>query len=171
MKSLDIDNPSTLRTRNRKSDAQYLLKYFLLANFLQYLEAGAVPAMLLALSSDFEMPAGLQGLLGGSVYVALGCGGPIAGYLLRRFEHRTVVGTALILNNILTLIWAFTPVQQPYSVELFIGLRFLMGLCQCVVCVFLPLWINEYAPSSRRTSWMSYVQVVFFMSLYLQLNL
>lgn len=38
--------------------AAYLFKYLLLANMIQYMEAGAVPALLLALSHSFEMQPG-----------------------------------------------------------------------------------------------------------------
>jgi hypothetical protein len=34
-----------------------------------------------------------------------------------------------------------------------------MGLTQCVVCVFLPLWTNQFAPKDKKTSWMGYLQV------------
>lgn len=147
--------------KSRKENAAYLFKYFILANFLQYLEAGAVPALLLNLSDDFSMGHFEQGLLGGIVYIALSCGGPFAGWLLRRCDHRTVVGTAVILNNFFTLVWAFTPLHWSFSKKMFIAVRFVMGLFQCVLCVFLPLWINEYAPSDRRTSWMGFLQVIF----------
>jgi hypothetical protein len=33
-----------------------------------------------------------------------------------------------------------------------------MGATQCVVCMYLPLWINEFAPANQKTSWMSYQQ-------------
>jgi hypothetical protein len=143
---------------SRKESAGYLFKYLVLANFLQYLEAGAVPALLLTLANDFDMPQGQQGLLGGVVYVALSFGSPLAGYFLRHYDHRTVVGTAVLLNNFFTFIWAFTPVQHFYSKPMFILVRFIMGVCQCVLCVFLPLWINEFAPSDRRTRWMGFLQ-------------
>jgi MFS family permease len=148
------------KPKSRKEVASYLFKYLLVANLIQYLEAGAVPAQLISLSNAFNMGHGQQGLLGGVVYIALSCGGPFAGYLLRRYadNHRRVIGTALIVNNFFTLLWALTPVDLYHSKLLFISLRFAMGLTQCVMCVYLPLWINEYAPSQYRTSWMSYLQ-------------
>ncbi len=93
------------------------------------------------------------------VYIALSIGGPFAGYLLRHYDHRTVIGRAVIINNIFTFLWAMTPVRYSFSKILFISLRMMIGLAQCFLCVFLPLWINEYAPSYRRTSWMGYLQV------------
>jgi hypothetical protein len=38
-----------------RREAGYLFAFLLLANFLQYLEAGAVPALLLQLSESFQM--------------------------------------------------------------------------------------------------------------------
>lgn len=148
------DSDDALRKSKNK-----LFKCLLLANFLQYLEAGAVPALLLQLSESFQMGPAKQGLLGGVVYLSLSLGGPFAGYLLRRFEHKTVISCAVAANMTFTLIWALTPVGHVYSTNMFIAVRFLMGLCQCVICVFLPLWTNENAPKETRTSWMSYLQV------------
>lgn len=151
-------NIPTKSVYRRKDEASYLFKYFLIANFLQYLEAGAVPALLLSLSDDFDMGHGQQGLLGGIVYIALSFGGPFAGYLLRSYDHRRVIGTAVLMNNLFTFLWALTPVKYSFSKGLFIVLRFMMGCAQCFLCVFLPLWINEFAPNDKRTSWMGYLQ-------------
>ncbi|KAJ1437175.1 major facilitator superfamily domain-containing protein, partial [Ochromonadaceae sp. CCMP2298] len=142
----------------RQENANYLFKCLILANFIQYLEAGAVPALLLDLSDSFNMGSGSQGLLGGVVYMSLSLGSPVAGYLLRKYDHKTVISTAVALNMLFTFLWAMTPVGRPYSTRLFIALRFVMGLCQCVLCVFLPLWTHENAPKDKNTSWMSYLQ-------------
>lgn len=138
----------------------YLFKYLLASNVLLYMETGAVPAMLLALSQSFGMTYAEQGILGGVVYLSLGIGGPLAGYALRRFHHKYVLLVALYSNLLLTLCWALTPTQYGgYSILLFIALRALMGIFQSVICVFLPLWTNENAPKKQRTSYMSYLQV------------
>ena len=154
-----IDGNTSNNKISENNDKAYLFKCLLLANFLQYLEAGAVPALLLQLSDSFNMGSAKQGLLGGVVYLSLSLGGPFAGYLLRSYEHKTVISCAVAANMFFTLLWALTPIGQWYSTNLFISLRFIMGLCQCVICVFLPLWTNDNAPKERRTSWMSYLQV------------
>ena len=93
------------KVKEFKRDKTYLFKCLLLANFLQYLEAGAVPALLLELSKSFHMGSGKQGLLGGVVYLSLSLGSPFAGYLLRKFEHKAVICSAVIANMFFTLIW------------------------------------------------------------------
>jgi MFS family permease len=146
-----------------KKQSGYLFKYLLLANFLQYFEAGAVPALLLQLANSFDMDSGEQGLLGGVVYLSLSLGGPFAGYLLRNFEHKIVLAVAVSTNLFFTLLWALTPVDKIYSRKMFIAVRFLMGFCQCIICVYLPLWTNENSPRDQRTTWMSYLQVYFIL--------
>lgn len=160
-KSLPIEAKAIPESRklDTKRDKSYLFKCLILANFLQYLEAGAVPALLLDLSNSFNMNSGQQGLLGGVVYLSLSLGSPFAGYLLRHYNHKIVICSAVGTNMFFTFIWAMTPVGQSYSTHMFIAVRFIMGLCQCIVCVFLPLWTNENAPKETRTSWMSYLQV------------
>ena len=116
-----------------------MFQFMLLANAGLYLEAGAVPAVLLYIAESFEMSSGQQGLLGGIVYLALSMGGPFAGFLLRRYDHRTVIALAVTFNCLLTLGWAITPIGLSYSTALYIGLRFLMGLMQCVICVLCML--------------------------------
>lgn len=147
---------SSVKTRR---DADYLFHFLLLANLFQYMEAGAVPALLVTIAESFNMNSGQQGLLGGVVYLSLGVGGPFAGYLLKHFEHKLVVGGAVICNMIFTILWALTPVGHSFSTIMFIVMRFMMGLCQCIICVYLPLWTNENAPRDKRTTWMSYLQV------------
>ena len=40
--------------KSQKDNAAYLFNFFLLGNFFQYFEAGAVPALLINLSTDFS---------------------------------------------------------------------------------------------------------------------
>jgi hypothetical protein len=50
-----VANPS-----KKKKTGGYLLKYILAINFLEYLEAGAVPALLMQLTRSFHMTPGTQ---------------------------------------------------------------------------------------------------------------
>lgn len=75
MRQMAVQLPGKFTRR----DKDRLFQFLLLANFLEYLEAGAVPALLLQLSTSFHMSPGQQGLLGGVVYLSLSIGGPFAG--------------------------------------------------------------------------------------------
>ncbi len=66
-------------TRMRKRDAAYFFNFILAANLLMYMEAGAIPAMLIPLADSFGMSTGEQGMLGGIVFLSIAFGGPFAG--------------------------------------------------------------------------------------------
>ena len=132
-----------------------LFNFLVLSNICLYLEAGAVPAMLVRLSETFHMSKGQQGLLGGVVYLAISVGGPFAGYSFRKFHQKKVLGYSLIMNNVLLFCLAMAPDAWSFSSWLFIVLRGCLGLTQCFLCVYSPIWIDEFAPSGHRTSWMS----------------
>jgi hypothetical protein len=82
--------------------------------------------MLLQISEAFDMS---PVVLGGIAYLSLGFGSPFAGYLLRNYiNHKVVLGYAIGVNNLLTLLWSLTPVGFWYSSTLFISIRFLMEM-------------------------------------------
>ena len=73
--------------------------YFLFtANLLMYMEAGAVPASLLPLSSSFRMSLVEQGLLGGIVFLSIACGGPFAG-IITTSSIRTTTYVFLLIHE------------------------------------------------------------------------
>lgn len=77
MRQIAVQTPAKVSRR----DKDRLFQFLLLSNFLEYLEAGAVPALLLQLSRSYHMSSGQLGLLGGVVYLSLSIGGPFAGDL------------------------------------------------------------------------------------------
>ncbi|GMI09137.1 hypothetical protein TrLO_g12364 [Triparma laevis f. longispina] len=138
----------------------YLLKYLLLLNLLLYLEAGAVPALLLPLTEQFQMNQLTTGLMGGIVYLSISLGGPIAGLLLKptaQGERRVkeVVMWSLAFNNAATLFFGLTPRG---NVWLLVVARGLIGFTQVVVCVYSPLWVDSHSPPDMRARCMSYLQ-------------
>lgn len=73
--------------------------YFLFCvNVLMYMEAGAVPAMLIPLATSFSMSLSEQGLLGGVVFLSIACAGPFAGRAV--LAHQLLV---VLINDHLSL--------------------------------------------------------------------
>lgn len=67
------------KTGHQKSDAAYFFKFLLCANLIMYMEAGAVPAMLIPISRSFAMSTTEQGVLGGIVFLSIAFGATFAG--------------------------------------------------------------------------------------------
>ena len=155
-----VQQGSIPRNDGADRDKTWIFIYLLLSNAFMYLEAGTVPAMLLHIARSFSMSPASQGLLGGIVYLSLCIGGPVAGYCLRKYEklQSKVLALAVTGNAVWTLIWALTPVNYSYSASMFILLRFIMGLNQSIICVYLPIWTNEYAPNECKATWFALMQ-------------
>ena len=154
-KSVEETLELTIKAKNSSSDPGIVFVFLLLSNAFMYFECGTVPAMLLEISSSFKLDVASEGLMGGIVYLSLCFGGPIAAYCLRQFHdfQNKVIMYAVCGNTILTLVWGLTPVGYDWSSALFISLRFIMGLHQSIICVFLPIWVNEYAPQDQKATW------------------
>jgi len=141
---------------NATSDSpRYLFRYLLLANILLYLEAGAVPALLVTLAEQFGMDQAQQGFMGGIVYLMLCVGAPVAGILLKSHSPKTIIGLSLILNNLAMLGFALTPPAYPH---LLILARAAVGFTQVTVCIYSPLWTDTHAPPEARASYMASLQ-------------
>ena len=69
-------------TTSKQSEARYCFRWLIALQVVMYLEAGAVPALLIELGAAFDMTLASQGLLGGIVYLTLSAACPIAGALL-----------------------------------------------------------------------------------------
>lgn len=141
-----------------RAEAAYLFKYLILTQIVVYLEAGAIPCLLDQLSVALQLDATEQGALGGVVYLALSAASPFCAYLLHKFNPRIVLGLSLLFNNLAMLLLAGTPTGYPFSASLMIVARGLIGFTQAFVCVYTPLWVDEYAPREKVAGWMSYLQ-------------
>jgi MFS family permease len=135
----------------------YLFKWLCVAQVFVYLEAGAVPALLVELSDSFAMdfvtqgtPASprhlliscvllvASGILGGIVFLALSSACPVAGILFRKYDSKMVLGIAMTLNNVFMVFFALTPlhVAGTNSKWVLIGWRAAVGFTQAFLSIY-----------------------------------
>jgi MFS family permease len=141
-----------------RKEASYVFKYLVVAQITVYLEAGSIPCLLDSFAVAFNMSSKQQGLLGSVVYVALCVASPLCGLCLKHYDAKTVLGISLVLNILFILCFAMTPTGLPYSADLLIFARGLIGFTQAFLCVYTPLWIDTFSPRKCVAGWMSYLQ-------------
>ncbi|OQR87715.1 Major Facilitator Superfamily (MFS) [Achlya hypogyna] len=141
-----------------RKEASYVFKYLILAQITVYLEAGSIPCLLDSFAVAFDMSVQQQGWLGSVVYVALCMASPLCGVCLQHYDAKWVLGVSLVLNNLCVLGFAMTPTGYPYSADLLIFARALIGFTQAFLCVYTPLWVDAFSPRERVAGWMSYLQ-------------
>ncbi|KAG7379213.1 hypothetical protein PHYPSEUDO_008887 [Phytophthora pseudosyringae] len=141
-----------------RDSSEYLFKFLVLTQVFMYLEAGAVPSLLQQFTLTFRLSPQEQGLLGAIVYISISLASPWCSTLFRRFDPRQLLGVSLVVNNLAVLGLACAPTAAWYSKSLLISLRGFVGLTQAFSCVYSPLWVHDYAPKTKRGTWMSYLQ-------------
>lgn len=155
--SYSLSMPSSA-VKPQANASEYLFKFLVLTQVFIYLEAGAVPSLLKQFTLTFHLNPQEQGLLGAIVYIAISLASPWCSTLFRRFDPRQLLGVSLVVNNLAVLGLACTPTSTGFSKSLLIFLRGLVGFTQAFSCVYSPLWVHDYAPKTKRGTWMSYLQ-------------
>jgi len=138
-----------------KKEAAYLFKYIAQTGMFVYMESGAIPAMLNTLQDKFKLNYFQLGLLGSIVYLTLSMGCPVYGYLYRHYNAKVILGPSILVNNLTMIFFALCPTEWPNT---FIALRALIGLSQAALTVYVPVWIDEFAPDGSHATWMAYLQ-------------
>eukprot|EP01052_Picozoa_sp_SAG31_P053851 SAG31_NODE_14012_length_832_cov_0.799454_2_plen_117_part_00 len=83
--------------------------------------------------------------------------------LLRRYHPKMVISCALFANALTCLAFAVTPsecgeIGQKGQKEcglhwMLIGARAVLGITQGFITCYTPVWVDDFAPSDRKTSW------------------
>ena len=143
--------------------------YFLLslAQVVLYAETGAVPALLVELTQDFNLSFTEQGYLGGMVYAGIAVGAPFTSGLVTCFEPRTVLIWSMAINACVTILFGFTP--QYYS-KMLISIRFFIGLTQATLSCYCPVWVGRFATKGNQGKWFALLQITIPLGKYIKRN-
>lgn len=127
-----------------------------LAQIILYAETGAVPALLVDMTSKFSLTFPEQGYLGGIVYLGLALGAPFTASLFSCFNTRAVLIGSMAVNAIAVILFGIVPGKHTYWL---ISLRFFVGFTQATLSVFCPVWVDKFATKGNATKWFSWLQI------------
>lgn len=116
-------------------------------------DSGAFSAVLGAdggVTDDLGLNPTEQGVLGSSVFLGLMIGCLIAGHMFSNHRSMQVLTVSLIAHAISTFVFASV---DTYRLSL-IG-RFFIGVTLGFIVVFAPLWVDEFAPVGKTSTWMA----------------
>eukprot|EP00668_Euglena_longa_P002784 GGOE01003254.1.p1 GENE.GGOE01003254.1~~GGOE01003254.1.p1 ORF type:complete len:582 (-),score=152.27 GGOE01003254.1:216-1961(-) len=111
------------------------------------------PAVNKGIIHDFRLGFTQIGLLQSLVYFGSTLSCSVGGSLLQRHKAKWLVATGLVVNVLCMATLATT-----HSTTICILSRFVLGLAQAFLVMFLPVWIDEYAPEDKCTTWISIAQ-------------
>jgi len=96
-----------------------------------------------------------QGMLGALPYLGLCVGCFFAGRFLQVQSEQFIICIGLAANTLATCMFAFVTSRR----YLFLA-KFMIGVTQSAICVYVPVWVDRFAPIGRRASWLGIVQGV-----------
>lgn len=128
----------------------------MLVQAVLFAEAGAVPALLVQLASAFKLTFPEQGYLGGIVYFGIAVGAPITSEFFKCANPKHVLFWTLLVNMGALLVFASVPTGWTQTL---IGTRFLIGFTQATFSVYVPVWVDRFAPKDKATQWFSWLQI------------
>lgn len=117
-------------------------------------DGGALPATLSEVKAEFNLTYSEAGALGGLVFFGVTVFSPFAGYLLTTMQSQRKVVLGSIACNTAAVAWFAASNSR---MNLF-GSRFMMGVTQCSIIVYSPVWVDEFAPPESATLWMALMQ-------------
>jgi MFS family permease len=160
------------RYYQQPADLKYKKTMFVFLIFVQIFinyDSGAIPPSLVgrqchdlsanstcrsdSMENEFSLSLFQEGLLGSLVYLGFTTACFVAGGVLQVYSPKRVLGVALITNTGFCLIFSAST-----SLLLLLMARFFVGLTQAFVVIYAPVWVDEFAPRTHCTLWMSLIQ-------------
>lgn len=132
-----------------------LFAFLLTALLLINLDNGILAAGLPRIQKSMDLSYLGVGSLSSVIYFALSLSTVPVGFVLQRWPSyvRPLLGYSLVGNGMCSLLCSIAP-----NARVMIVLLAVDGCCQAVPFVYLPVWVNAFAPVESATKWMGLVQ-------------
>lgn len=134
-----------------------ILSVFVLLKILLSYDSGAFSSSLAldgGIADDLNLTAGQQGSLSSSVFLGNMVGCAIAGQMFTYYSAQRLLVLSVISHGVFTFLFA---ASSNYVASLII--RFCIGITIAFIVVYTPIWVEEFAPKSRSTTWMALCNV------------
>ena len=140
------------KKRNCERSLVFLLLF--LALFAARTDQGVIPAIATTLKKQFNMNSVSIGSLGSMVFLGSVVGSLIAIPLLDLIPTKLALMSCLFWQSL--ALFSFTFSTDWYELA---AARFLSGVSAVILSIFLPVWVDAFAPSERKTTWMTLIIV------------
>ncbi|PFH33260.1 transporter, major facilitator family protein [Besnoitia besnoiti] len=116
---------------------------------------GVIPAVLGDIQEHFtQMGFVEQSLLGSLVYFGL-----IVGTLFAGVSYQHLGAKWLLVASLTCLSACLYLFASSSSLAVMYVMRFCIGLCQALPVVYIPVWVDAFAPEGQVTRWMAFTQL------------
>ena len=136
--------------RNRKRTCIFVVLFF--AMFTARSDQGIIPAVATTLKDYYGMDSVEIGSLGSMVYLGATAGSVIAIPFLDLVPTRIALLSCLVVQILSLYLFTWGLKWSHLAMA-----RFLSGATQVILAIFLPVWVDAFAPSTKKTTWMTLV--------------
>jgi sugar phosphate permease len=129
--------------------------FLLVSQFLINCDYGILAAALVHIRSSMQMSWLGVGSLSSIIYFALSLTTVPIGFVMQRWPGsvQRLLVVSMVGNGACSVLASFAPTAGALTTLLALD-----GAFQALPAVYLPVWVNQFAPSDASTSWMGYLQ-------------
>ncbi|KEP66430.1 UNVERIFIED_CONTAM: transporter, major facilitator family protein [Hammondia hammondi] len=148
-------SPSGTASAGETTGRYFPLVCMLLMSSLCNFDHGVIPAVLGELQEHFPQMAFLeQSLLGSLVYFGL-----VVGTMFAGVSYQHLGAKWLLVASLGCLSAGLYVFSSSSSLTVMYFTRFCIGLCQALPVVYIPVWVDAFAPEGQVTRWMAFTQL------------
>jgi len=134
---------------------RYCLYWILIfSNVFLNTDHGTIPAAIEEIQESLNISKTEIGSFGSAVYVGTAVGALFLSFFINKLNRRIMIGVSYFASGILIFWFTFLTNVWP----LFIN-RFMVGFCQSLVSIYIPVWIDQYIPLTYKTVLMAIFQL------------
>lgn len=115
---------------------------------------GTIPAAIEEIQKDLDLNKKQVGTFGSSVYIGTAVGALFLSFFINKMNRRYMVAISFFFSGV--LIFVFTYISDYWL--LFIN-RFFVGFSQSLISIYIPVWIDQFINTNRKTIFMAIFQL------------
>ena len=138
-------------TRNKRYCLYWVL---IMSSVFLNTDHGTIPAAIAEIQESLGISKTELGSFGSAVYVGTATGALFLSFTINKLNRRLMIGVSYFCSGVLLL--SFTFITNVYG--LFLN-RMMVGFCQSLVSIYIPVWVDQYIPNKYKTVLMAVFQL------------
>jgi hypothetical protein len=137
-----------------KKSRNYLFVLLIFTSIFVNLDHGTIPAATEELEKSLNIDKTTIGTFGSLVFIGTAAGALYYIFLVNKINRKLNLAISFFLSGVLLCLFTFVK-NVPF---LFFN-RLVVGFFQSMVSIYIPIWIDQYSPSNRKTFYMAVFQL------------
>lgn len=120
--------------------------YLIVISIALNLDHGTIPAASIEIKRDLQIKEAALGTFGSLVYFGNLIGIILLAMAINTYDRKAMLSLSILSNSLLLYLFTITK-----NITILYLLRILIGVTQSYITIFLPFWINQFAPRNWKS--------------------